>query len=350
MNSEPRLKREDEKDHASRRQTMRWGLGLLGFVLAAAFLVHLYGDLDLRRFADVLASAEPSWLLLLAAGILLEQLVRGWKWRQILYDLKPIPSSRIFGAILAGYGVGILVPLGVSPIVRSWVVARREGLGTGTVLATAAIERFVDGVVFACLVLLVATFARFPDIEGNLRLGLAVAGALNLTLFAVLLSALFVGRRAIAPSRATSESLAQHLPGRWAEAFANARAAIAQGIVWPSDVSRQFGVVAASVVIKAIGATHLVWAGLAFGVRLGAGDYLFAFVVAGFALVLARFVRVPGGFVIGSGYALHVLGVADEEALSMILATNILTVALMVGPGLFVIWRSGLATAFLRAR
>jgi hypothetical protein len=69
-------------------------------------------------------------------------------------------------------------------------------------------------------------------------------------------------------------------------------------------------------------------------------DYLFLLVFAGFALVLARFIRVPGGFVIGAGFALNILGVADEAALAMILFNNTFSILLMVGVGLMVFWRS----------
>jgi len=65
-------------------------------------------------------------------------------------------------------------------------------------------------------------------------------------------------------------------------------------------------------------------------------------VFAGFALVLARFVRVPGGFIIGSGFALRLLDVPDAQALAMILFNHILSVVLMVGFGLLFLWRSGI--------
>ena len=69
---------------------------------------------------------------------------------------------------------------------------------------------------------------------------------------------------------------------------------------------------------------------------------------AGFALVLARFIRVPGGFVIGSGFALHMLGVPDEEALAMIMFNHFLSIVLMVGLGLTVLWRSGVQIQSMR--
>ncbi len=93
--------------------------------------------------------------------------------------------------------------------------------------------------------------------------------------------------------------------------------------------------------MKIIAATHFLWAGLAIGIVLTPLDYLFLMVFAGFALVLARFIRVPGGFVIGSGFALKLLGVPDEQALAMILFNQVLSMVLMVGLGLLFLWRSG---------
>ena len=100
--------------------------------------------------------------------------------------------------------------------------------------------------------------------------------------------------------------------------------------------------------MKGAAASHFIWAGLAVGVILGGWEYLFLFLFAGFSLVLARFVRIPGGFIIGSGYALRLLGVADEAALAMILFIHVFTLGLMIVPGLFILLRSGLEIRTLR--
>ncbi|MFV2002089.1 MAG: hypothetical protein ACC619_03835, partial [Paracoccaceae bacterium] len=95
--------------------------------------------------------------------------------------------------------------------------------------------------------------------------------------------------------------------------------------------------------MKAVAATNFLWAGLAVGVTLAPFDYLFLMVFAGFSLILSRFVRIPGGFIIGSGFALKMLGVADEQALAMILFSHIMSILLVVGFGLVILWRSGFA-------
>ena len=232
--------------------------------------------------------------------------------------------------------------MGVSPFVRSWLIARLEGLRWACVLVTSAIERFLDGVVFALFAAFVATAGQIPEVDGDVRGGLAIAGGLNFFLFSTLLYLLFIGRSPLKLEESRISRFLDWLAAKGGARLKGLRNAIQEGIVWPSHRRRQIGVVLASVLMKIIAASHFLWAGLAVGVLLAPFDYLFLMVFAGFALVLARFVRVPGGFVIGSGFALKILGVADEQALAMILFNHILSIIVMVGIGLVFLWRSGL--------
>ncbi len=72
---------------------------------------------------------------------------------------------------------------------------------------------------------------------------------------------------------------------------------MAEGVIWPKSRLRGAGVIVAGVVMKLISTTHFLWAGL--------------------AMIITRFVRLPGGGVIGSAFALKLLGLADEEALTV---------------------------------
>ena len=190
----------------------------LGAAIAIAILFWLYRGLDVDRFLSAIATAKLGWLGALAGTILLEQLTRAWKWRQILFDLKPISSFRLFGAILAGYGVAILVPLGISPLVRSWLIARLEGLRWAGILMTSAIGRFLDGIIFALFAGLVALAGNFPEIDGDVRTGLAVGGGLNLVLFFILLFAVFFARTPLNRDEAKLSRLIDWLAARAAGA------------------------------------------------------------------------------------------------------------------------------------
>lgn len=325
-----------------KRFLVRWGAPVAGGAIALAIVFWVYRDLDLGRFLAGLATANLGWVAVLALAILFEQLLNGWKWRQILHDVKPVRTLRLTGALLAGYGANTLVPLGISPLVRSWLIARIEGLKMGTVLTTTIIARFIDGVVFALFAGIVAMVGKVPQITGNLELGLAVAGALNLALFGVLLWMMYRFRDLFAREGPLVCRLFDWV-ARWFRANGAAlRGSLSDGVVWPRSRRHRLNVLIGAVSAKLVSATHFLWAGLAVGVVLGPFDYLFLMVFAGFSMVLSRFVRVPGGFVIGSALAFQLLGVPEEQALLMILFNWMMTIILVVGIGLIVLWQSGI--------
>ncbi len=136
------------------RQRRGW-LSFLGGVIGFAAVGWLAAGLDYGQSHRVLVGADPAYLAVLPLAVAAEQLVRAWKWRQILHPLRSIGTARLFGAIMAGYLANLLVPLGLSTLVRSWLVARIEALRMSAVLASVAIDRLIDGIVFAGLVLFV---------------------------------------------------------------------------------------------------------------------------------------------------------------------------------------------------
>ncbi len=318
----------------------RWVWPIVGATVAMAALFTLYRGLDLALFLKELRFANLYWIVVLGASILFEQLIQGWKWRQLLFAIKPIASLRLTAAFLAGYGANALVPLGISPLVRSWLVARLEDLRMASVLVTTVISRFVDGIVFALIAAGVAIVGKIPTVEGDIRTGLAVAGALNLLLFSLALGLLLRAGPMLERENPLICRLIDWLANKNSR-LTGLRDGLRQGIIWPRDLNRQLNIVGASVLMKAVAATNFLWAGLAVGIRLTISDYLFLMVFAGFSLVLSRFIRLPGGFIVGSAFALSIVGVADEKALAMILFSHITALTLVVGIGLGVLWRSG---------
>jgi len=308
----------------------------------------VFGRIDYGRLREVLAAADLKILLMLPIAVALEQAVRAWKWRQILHPLRVVPTLRLFGAIMAGYLGNLLVPLGLSPILRSWLIARLEALTFSAVLASVAIDRLVDGIVFAGFVAVVLALAAFPDPDGNLRFGLVIAGIGSFALFALLLALLARYRRDVLDGSGWSLRLADRLPARFVQRGRAILRSFAQGVVWPTQTWRRVGVLFASVLIKLIAATHFLWAGLAFGVVLRAADYLFLIVFLGFIVILTHFARLAGGFIVGAVFALGLFGVELERAVAMTLVVQVASIATVAVIGAFALWRQGFTLADLR--
>ena len=188
---------------------------------------------------------------------------------------------------------------------------------------------------------------QFPKVEGDLKAGIAAAGLLNFVIFSIALWVLFYSRRTLINNNSIVSRMVDKLAVKSRGVLDDLRNGLVDGIIWPNQIARQLGIVASSVAMKIVSTTHFLWAGLAVGIVLSPMDYLFVMVFAGFALVLARFIRVPGGFVIGSGFALKLQGVPDETAIAMILLNHVMALILVVGIGAFVLWRGGVSIRML---
>ena len=334
--------------HIRRVASRRW-MPWVGALIGLGALAWVLGRFDLDRFHTVLANADVRMLALVPLALMGEQLVRAWKWRQLLHPLRPgIGTLRLFGAIMAGYLLAILVPFGFGTVARSWLVARRENLKLASVLPTVAIDRLTDGLVFACLVPVALASVVFPDPSGGIRSGLIWGGAGSFALLVVVAFALAAYRRDALTSDGRLAQFAERLPGRAARLFWQLGPSIAEGIAWPRETWRGLGIVLASVLIKLLAATNFLWAGLALGITLQPAQYLFLIVFLGFLVILGHFARVAGSFVIGAVFALGLFDVPPEPALAMALiveAANLLSVACV---GAFSLWRQGVALADVR--
>src|SRR3990172_3630586 len=98
----------------------RW-LPWVGALIGVATLAWLLRGFEFHRFLAILTGADVRYVALVPLAIAAEQLVRGWKWRQLLYPLQPIGTLPLFGAIMAGYLLGLLVSFGFAALGRSWL-------------------------------------------------------------------------------------------------------------------------------------------------------------------------------------------------------------------------------------
>ena len=334
-------------DPVATRWYHRW-LPWTGALIGIGMLAWLLRRFDVDRFIAVLAGADARFLMVTLLAIVAEQIVRAWKWRQLLYRLRPVGVWRLFGAIMGGYLLAFLIPFGLASIARAWLVARQEGIKTTTVLASVALDRLTDGVVFAALVPVALLAVAFPDPSGGIRAGLAWAGGGSFVFFALLLFALAAYRYGVLDSGGLLR-LADRLPARISGPARRLAAAFAEGIAWPREVWRGAGIIIASVVIKLFAATHFLWAGLAFGIVLQPTQYLFLIVFLGFLIILGHFIKLAGSFVIAAVFVLSLFGVAEEPAVAMALvvqAAGLLGVGVI---GSFSLWRQGVAISDLRA-
>ncbi len=311
----------------------RWPLWI-GGAIGVLVLAWLLRGLDFGRFVEVARGADVGPLLLLPLAIVAEQLCRSLKWRLLLAPLRTVPISRLFAAIMVGYFANLVAPVRVSFLVRAWLVARSHALKVSTVLASVTIDRIIDGWVYLGLALVVVGTASFPDAGGEIRGGMWQGFAWSFATLAVAVAGLVGVKRAVARPPAVFTRIARRLPTRAAGFMGAVAEHFGRGLVLPQSGMGRAVILGAAVTMKALAASHLLWAGLAFGVVLAPMDYLFLMVFLGFIATLAGTLRIVGGFTAAGVFALGLFDVAVEQALAIALvveAANHLTVAVVGG-------------------
>jgi uncharacterized membrane protein YbhN (UPF0104 family) len=327
---------------ATRLNLRKWRW--LGAASGLVLLAWVLRDLDPSRFLAILAKAEIWPLLLLPAATVLEQLLRAFKWRQMLYPLRPVGTWRLFGAIMAGYLANLAAPVRVSPLVRAWLIARLEALRTSTLLATVALDRLIDGIVFVAFTALALELVRFPDAGGAIREGLRWGALGSLVVFSGSIAALVAFSRRRRQNRAPGAPprLIGWLPRRWRDPVRDFVRHFFEGVVWPSEAWRGAAIVTTSIAIKIVAISYFLWAGLAFGVALTPEGYLFLMVFLGFLVILAGTLRIVGGFTAGAVFVLEGLGVEVEKALAMTLIVQAATLSTVAISGAAALWAQGM--------
>ena len=302
-----------------RSALLAWALGAAGVAVFAWALSRI----DFAAFLHALANANGAFVALVPAAILFEQWVRAAKWRLLLAQLGSARLSRVFAANMASSLANFVVPVAGAPIVRSWLIARCEGLPFASVFATIAVDRLVDGVAFVALAAAAIVLIGVPQSAESLHGGLIAAAAGSTAILAVLVALLGVFRRTVRMGGAGTRRLVGWVPARLRERAHALLDGLADGAAWPGSPARAAAIVLLALGIKALAITHLLWAGLALGVSLGIAQYVLLMVLLGFVVVLARFVRIPGGFLLAATFLLELLGVDRERALAMALIVQV---------------------------
>lgn len=304
---------------SGRSALLPWALGATSLAVFAWVLSRI----DYAAFFSALANASGAFVALVSVAVLFEQWVGAAKWRLLLAGLGGARLSRVFAANMAASLANYVVPVAGSPIVRSWLVARCEGLPFASVLATIAVDRLVDGAAFLAFAAAAIVFIGVPQAGEGLGTGLIAGAAGSAAILAVLVALLAAFRRTVRAGGAGARRLVSWVPVRLRERAQGILDALAEGTGWPRSPARAAAIMLLALCVKALAATHLLYAGLALGVWLGIAQYVLLMVLLGFVHVLARFVQIPGGWLLAATFLLELFGVDRERALAMALIVQV---------------------------
>ena len=136
---------------------------IIGSIISAFFLYLALRGIDWSLLWRVLGRTRLVYLLPAVAAGLFSHYFRSYRWRFMLLQIKPIPTSRLFAATMIGFMANNLLPARLGEIVRAYALGSREQISRTASFATIVYERIID--VFSLLVLLWILLIKVPGPE-----------------------------------------------------------------------------------------------------------------------------------------------------------------------------------------
>jgi uncharacterized protein (TIRG00374 family) len=156
--------------------------GTLGIAISLIAIYVLMQSVDLGQALEVLGTASPVWVALMAILVFLDVATRGARWRAILASIKQLALRRVVGYTYIGYLANNILPARLGELVRSHALGEGEGVSRTTVLGTVVVERIIDTLIVvtiaatAVVVLSVRGFMTSAVLFGAAFVGLLVLG------------------------------------------------------------------------------------------------------------------------------------------------------------------------------
>jgi uncharacterized membrane protein YbhN (UPF0104 family) len=290
--------------HAPARATLRsrltWALRIffaVGLVVGFVLLVRRIG---LRTLAGVIASASPGWLALSLLCKASAASVATWRFHRLARPWVRLGFRRVVNVVWASYATNHMFGAGLSAAYRVYGLAR-EGASAGAAVTVVGVEKYLELVAFAAILL-------------PLALALGTPAALRWTFWAWAVAAGGCGLVALAAAL-----VARH--GR-----AGLLARMAGGLAALRRDGNLRVAVGVTMVYMSLEVLILFTAAHAAGARIGLGAALFAFLGAELGFLVPGPPSSIGALEAGIAITLEATGVDSGHALGAALLYHVVHV------------------------
>jgi uncharacterized protein (TIRG00374 family) len=201
-------------------------------VLALALLGLFLRNVNFGGVLREIVHAHPGWLVLSLATMVLNLVIRAWRWQFLLEPLGKASFANSFRATAVGFAARSFLPAAAGELVRPYFLSRREPLSATGAFATIVIERLLDTItVLILLASYVFVFGRdMSDVNPTALTAVKWAGASAGAVSIIALLVLFVMAGNPAQLAAMFQRLERGLPSALAGLIARIAEKFAMGL------------------------------------------------------------------------------------------------------------------------
>ena len=203
---------QDKPISSEKQQVWSWLSLLITAVLLVVGIWYIAKHVTLTELITALAEADPRFILLSFATIILTLLIKSWRWQILLATVaeKP-PYAPVFWAFNLGAYVNLILPfMRMGEIARLFAVDWMIHVGKARALGTIVVEKLLDLIMLGFTMLLIVPFVILPGFVTNpMPMITAVSLAAILMLYLLAFQTRWILR--------VSRLLASWLPATWSE-------------------------------------------------------------------------------------------------------------------------------------
>jgi glycosyltransferase 2 family protein len=145
---------------AFRRWMPSWFPQVLGYAVSAICLAWVLHNYNIRELASAIRTLDWRWVALASVSDLSVYVVHGWRWNTLLGPVVRLRFWRTVQAIYIGLFANEVLPLRVGELIRCYLLAHWNDFRISLSLASAAVERLIDGFWMLAAFLITAGFVR----------------------------------------------------------------------------------------------------------------------------------------------------------------------------------------------
>jgi hypothetical protein len=145
---------------------------LLGFAVSAGAMAWSMRDVRLSELKEGVLGADYRTLPLFLLQLFAFYWLKAARWKWLLNPTKQLSTGELFRPVIVGFAANCVLPAHLGEFVRVYLVNRKYGVPSGTVLSTIVLERILD--VIAILLLFGVGLMFAPSMPEDYRKGATI--------------------------------------------------------------------------------------------------------------------------------------------------------------------------------
>jgi len=133
-------------------------------ILVCILLYFFFRNVEFEKVLKIIRNVNPFYIVVFLLGLFTQFFIRAYRWGILFRSYKnKVSIMNLYHYTLIGMFINILIPGRVGEPTRGILIAKAEGIKTGTGLATIVVERMID---FLMIIVLFFVSLLFID-SGN---------------------------------------------------------------------------------------------------------------------------------------------------------------------------------------